>query len=55
MKMMEVSESSAIARLRFAEIADTIVYLYDLVEGGLSCQTLHRFNVVQCQSATEYY
>jgi hypothetical protein len=46
MRMMEVSESSAIARFRFAEIADTIVYLCDLVEGGLCCQTLHRFNVV---------
>jgi hypothetical protein len=46
MRMMEVSERSAIARFRFAEIADTTVYLCDLVEGGLCCQTLHRFNVV---------
>jgi hypothetical protein len=46
MRMMEVSESNAIARLRFVEIADTVVYLCDLVEGGLCCQTLHRFNVV---------
>ena len=29
---MEVSESSAIALFRFAEIADTIVYQCDLVE-----------------------
>jgi len=46
MRMMEVSESNAITRFRFAEIADTIVYLCDLVERGLCCQTLHRFNVV---------
>lgn len=30
--MIEVSDSSAIARFRFAEIADTIVYQFDLVE-----------------------
>ena len=30
--MMEVSERSAIALFRFAEIADTIVYQFDLVE-----------------------
>jgi hypothetical protein len=30
--MMEVSDSNAIALLRFAEIADTIVYQCDLVE-----------------------
>lgn len=55
MKMMEVSESNAIALFRFAEIADTIVYLSDLVEGGLCCQTLHRFNIVQSQSTTQHY
>jgi hypothetical protein len=31
-KMIEVSERSAIALFRLAEIADTIVYQYDLVE-----------------------
>lgn len=30
--MIEVSERSAIALLRLAEIADTVVYQYDLVE-----------------------
>ena len=30
--MMEVSERSAMALLRLAEIAGTIVYQYDLVE-----------------------
>ena len=44
--MMEVSERSAMALLRLAEIAGTIVYQYDLVERGLCCQTLHRFNAV---------
>ena len=31
-KMIEVRESNAIARFRFAEITDTIVYQFDLVE-----------------------
>ena len=54
-KMIEVNTSSAMIRLDFIDRTATREPCADLLEGGLSSQTFHGFDVVKSHAATKHH
>jgi hypothetical protein len=54
-KMIDVNTSSAAIRLDFVDRTATRNTYADLLEGGLSSQTFHGFNVVKSHAATQHH
>jgi hypothetical protein len=53
--MIDVNTSSAMIRLDFTDRTATSKPYADLLEGGLSSQTFHGFNVVKSHTATQHH
>ena len=53
--MIDVSTSSAMIRLDFIDRTATRKPYADLLEGGLSSQTFHGFDVVKSHAATQHH
>ena len=53
--MIDVNTSSAMIRLDFTDRTATRKPYADLLEGGLSSQTFHGFNVVKSHAATQHH
>jgi len=53
-KMIDVNTSNAIIRLDFIDRTATRKPYADLLEGGLSSQTFHGFNIVKSHSTAQH-